>query len=452
VSMAITMPKGCISCLLCQGAISVRSGNLEKFRVHMESDHDVFFGHDILIAINFLEAHEKEIIIEKVLPRMKLLFTNIRSFDGKFVTGTSKIGLEKRLLEIDDGNGGNPTKKLKPSKENDYELFTELNSSIEISDVSVSGVNEEINIGDESDDENIDNKISDDEDGEIENDAVSVGDTLTESINSIKDILKGSNKVNTDDEFANCDVCNQSVRKSILDFHRKSHLSGPKSMVAECDICRKVMQKKSLNKHRRRCEIMNNLSKNNFVSDQVLEEENIDGHSEQSASTLDDRSNHLKPEENDVRKSSNQCPVCFKPMLKGNIRRHIRMVHGDAEVEFKCKICFTGFQQLDGLKVHTNTEHHVDLEDVEQMLQENSNDQSKRIQNDVRMVNESYQGSVNLDPEILEKVMKSVEHDNTVGENSEDVDAKKFKCEHCDNVYTNKDSVRRHRRKAHTSL
>jgi len=442
------MPKGCITCLLCQGAISVRSGNLDKFRVHMESDHDVFFGHDILIAINFLEAHEKEVIIEKVLPRMKLLFANIRSFDGKFVPGDGKLGLEKRLLEMDDDSSGNPTKKFKPNKENEYESLKDLNSSIEISDVSV--VNEEIDIGDDSDDDNIDNKISD-EDVEIENDAaVSVGDTLTESINSIKDILKGSNKANTDDEFTTCDVCNLSVRKSILDFHRKSHLSGAKSAVAECDVCRKVMQKKSLSKHRRRCEIMN-LSKNNFA-DQNLEE-NDDDNFEQPASTVDDQSNHPKPEENDFRKSSNQCPVCFKPMLKGNIRRHIRMVHGgDAEVDFKCKICFTGFPQLEGLKMHTNKEHHLDLEDVEQMLQEKSKDQNKRSENDGRMINESYQGSVNLDPEILEKVMKSVEDDNSVGENYEDVDTKKFKCEHCDNVYTNKDSVRRHRRKAHTSL
>jgi len=444
------MPKGCISCLLCQGAISVRSGNLDKFRVHMESDHDVFFGHDILIAINFLEAHEKEIIIEKVLPRMKLLFANIRCFDGKFVPSDGKTGLEKRLLEMDDDSSGNPSKKLKPSKENEYQSFKELNSSIEISDVS--DVNEEINIGDESDDDNIDDKISDEE---IENDAVSVGDTLTESINSIKDILKGGTKVDTEDEFTTCDVCNLSVRKSILDFHRKSHQSVAKSTVAECDVCRKVMQKKSLNKHRRRCEIMSNLSKNNLSSEQDLEENN-DDYFEQPASTVHDKSNHPKPEENDFRKSSNQCPICLKPMLKGNIRRHIRMVHGDrdaeAEVDFKCKICFTGFPQLDGLKLHTNQEHHLDLEDVEQMLHENSKDQSKRSENDERMINESYQGSVNLDPEILEKVMKSVEHDNSVGEYSEDVDAKKFKCEHCDNVYTNKDSVRRHRRKAHTSL
>ena len=76
----------------------MRSGNLDKFKVHVESAHDVFYDHDILIAINFLEAHEKEVIIAKVLPRMKLLFNKVRSFNGKFVIG-NKLTIEKRLLE-----------------------------------------------------------------------------------------------------------------------------------------------------------------------------------------------------------------------------------------------------------------------------------------------------------------------------------------------------------------
>ena len=46
----------------------------------------------------FLEAHEKEIIIEKVLPRMRLLFDNVRSLNGRLAIG-DKLNIEKRLLE-----------------------------------------------------------------------------------------------------------------------------------------------------------------------------------------------------------------------------------------------------------------------------------------------------------------------------------------------------------------
>ena len=92
-------PLGSVSCIMCKGAVSIRSGNLDKFKVHMESDHDVFYDHDILIAINFLEPHEKEIIIEKVLPRMKIMLKDVKPVKRTAVE--KKIPIEKRLLDID---------------------------------------------------------------------------------------------------------------------------------------------------------------------------------------------------------------------------------------------------------------------------------------------------------------------------------------------------------------
>ena len=120
------------------------------------------------------------------------------------------------------------------------------------------------------------------------------------------------------------------------------------------------------------------------------------------------------------------------------------MVH-TSELDFKCKICFTAFQQLDSLKFHTNKEHNLELEDVEQMLQENGDNNASQV----NIENQSPR--VKLDPEILEKVMNSAEHDRSV-EKPETSDDKKYKCDRCENVYTNKDSVRRHKRKSHFSM
>merc|ERR1739838_791968 len=79
--------------------MGVRAGNLERFKVHVESDHDVFYDQDLLIAINFLEPHEKEVIIEKVLPRMKIIFQNVKTFQRG---GTeNKLQLEKRKYDED---------------------------------------------------------------------------------------------------------------------------------------------------------------------------------------------------------------------------------------------------------------------------------------------------------------------------------------------------------------
>ena len=67
-----SVPRGGVTCLLCNATISVRIGNYGKLKLHLETNHDVFFEHDLLMAINFLEANEREIIIEKVMPRMNL--------------------------------------------------------------------------------------------------------------------------------------------------------------------------------------------------------------------------------------------------------------------------------------------------------------------------------------------------------------------------------------------
>ena len=283
-----------------------------------------------------------------------------------------------------------------------------MESSIELSDT-----NDEINVGDDSDDgERSIQKISDDEDSETENDVVSVGETLAESIQSIRDILK--DKKDTEDEFTTCDICSQSIRKSIYDFHRKSHLSAAKT-TAECDICRKVMQKKSMYKHKKRCEIMNVSRNNSVLEDPVEKDTSLKASSTET--DFEEEADSLKIEDiGVVPKSStsdgeSQCYICKKPMLKGNIRRHIRIVH-TAELDFKCKICFTGFQKLDSLRWHTNKEHNLDLEDVEQMLQESSEQNSKYVEQETSVRNELPSGNIKLDPEILEKI-KYTENDVT---------------------------------------
>jgi len=391
----------------------------------VENAHDIFYEHDILVAINFLEPNEKETIIEKVLPRIKQVLNNVHSADGN-IFNSHKLGIEKRLLEFDDDTErGNAPKKMN--------LNGDLNSSIELSDV-----NEDIGIEEDSHDDKINENDYDDggDESEFENDAISVGETLAESMK----LSQGT----SGDEFTQCEICNQSVRKSILDFHRKSH-----NNTVECDICRKVMQKKSLYKHKKRCEIMSNISRNASAYEE--EQDEVEP-KEEPASFKDLEVHHSifsNVNKTETPKSVNEfrCPICSKPMLKGNIRRHIRMVHGSADTDFKCKICSNAFPQLDTLKLHTYQEHNLDLEDVEKMLQEQVGSNEGTLHNEVKengVLNEATQGNVHLDPQIVDKVMKSVEQDTHV-----DNEAKKFKCAECDNVYTSKDSLRRHRKKVH---
>jgi len=93
-----SLPHGTVSCLLCRGTISLRTGDLAKFRSHLETVHESVYSHDLLIAITFLEESEKEVIMEKVMPRIKSLFTNIKHKTEYPFKG--KLSLEK-LLEDD---------------------------------------------------------------------------------------------------------------------------------------------------------------------------------------------------------------------------------------------------------------------------------------------------------------------------------------------------------------
>ena len=63
-----------VKCVLCRGAISIRAGNLDKMRLHMENDHDVFYNQDLLISLNFLEDFEREEIILVVILLLSLQY------------------------------------------------------------------------------------------------------------------------------------------------------------------------------------------------------------------------------------------------------------------------------------------------------------------------------------------------------------------------------------------
>ena len=49
-------PKGKVSCLLCRGFITYKSSDRTRFREHMETEHDVKFDSDVILAISVMSA------------------------------------------------------------------------------------------------------------------------------------------------------------------------------------------------------------------------------------------------------------------------------------------------------------------------------------------------------------------------------------------------------------
>ena len=62
---------GTFLCLFCSGVISLRNGDSEKFRMHMEVYHQVFSHSDILLALNFLKEEERSNIVNATKNRIE---------------------------------------------------------------------------------------------------------------------------------------------------------------------------------------------------------------------------------------------------------------------------------------------------------------------------------------------------------------------------------------------
>ena len=287
-------PEGCVTCALCQAAVSLRAGTLEKLKLHMETDHDAFFQHDILTAINFLEDHEKEVIIEKVLPRMKLQLETAKQFNKKGLA-SSRLEIETRLLELQEDDSedevGSPEKKARYGEEITVKPEASLTES-NYTDI-LGEDSEELDESEVYDDADVEDSFEDSKTSDVElQDKMEHTETVEnkeekhleepteenspyktdkeELIKSImenrrrkSEILENRKKISEagtahNVDFVNCEICSKSVRKSFIVFHRKKFHPSPvtKNGMQECSICHKEYKKGSMSKHKRRCVIV----------------------------------------------------------------------------------------------------------------------------------------------------------------------------------------------------
>ena len=88
-SMALS--RSYVRCGLCQGNVSIVSGNLDKMKSHLQNQHDVFHQRDFLIATMFLQDFEKEEVISRVMPRMKVIFEGAKDSNKRISEGSEEI-------------------------------------------------------------------------------------------------------------------------------------------------------------------------------------------------------------------------------------------------------------------------------------------------------------------------------------------------------------------------
>ena len=301
---------GGVTCLLCNATISVRLGNFQKLNSHLEVNHDVFFQQDLLMALNFLEDHERDVIIEKVLPRMKLTLNNAKNLYKKDVL-KKKLDIEKRIF------GDAAYKENYVSDKDDDGSNTSSRESREDDSIDFDDVVE-------------DNCADEEEEVESPTKKVKLEELPTEVLD--EDALEIS--LNESDEvFMGGDENMENKESSNVNLNSSNPNSAPlgKDEVI-CNICQNRFKKKSMYNHVKRCELRERVR---LMGEEKKKNESINAdNNDEVTSKADDEDDRLiineetEPEINDPSKlliNMTTCKACDKTFSsRGNLKRHQR--------------------------------------------------------------------------------------------------------------------------------
>jgi len=475
------VPKGSVLCLLCRGAINLKSGDLGRFKSHLESVHDAQYDMELIISLTFLEGGEKDGFVENIYPRIKDFFKSIKHNVGTY--SVEKLGIEKRLLEDEEEEHQelNPRKKMRREEEKpkvaekiDADKFSEDDLDESIVDIA-----ENDYISDEESD------VSDNDEDQVE-------------VSPAKAIL------------SHCDLCQLSLPPSSFQAHMELHekevddsstsndsIEGLKenkqdSLITEkeqdgddlvddkiyskCEICNKTLKRKNMSRHKKR---LHGISGSQNILEKV-EKVSVDTiENEEKSSAIDSNNEHLtedllqqSEDKNDQALSTGpcaltRCDICMKPMQRKSLARHMAKLHPtdkirigspspspiasrfndqsvdrelsmleEQEYDYKCKICFTRFQALDDLRIHVKEDHDIDYEDLEGL--------------DNKDIGVSREGTMKkMETQLSQETDQDV---TTLDEKNDEEPDRKFQCSSCDFKFNRKESLARHNRKAHRDV
>ena len=310
---ALPTPAGCITCHLCNASISVKSGTFDKFQTHLEKSHEIFYGFEALIAIAFLEDHEKEVIVEKVLPRMKLYLDTAKSHNKNSPTGRI-LDIEKKLF----GEEAAVEETEEPSEHVEQSEGRGTDNEKYEKDMDVETEDEE---KEESEDED-ENPAK-----RLRMDMIDVNESLEISLDESDETL-----FFPDDPKTPAGVSSGGDK--------------PKDTV-ECPICHNNFKKKSMNKHKQRCELRERVRQmdlarqakreQELAEKEITIEEEEEGGEQVAEAAEEDLELSVSASQSSTGGSGTGCQVCGKTFSsKTNLKRHRRNVHRDSSSQLNC--------------------------------------------------------------------------------------------------------------------
>ena len=306
-----SVPRGGVTCLLCNATISVRIGNYGKLKLHLETNHDVFFEHDLLMAINFLEANEREIIIEKVLPRMNLC---LQKSNNTKEMEDGKLDIEKRLF---DGEPSKPGKRRREEEE-----VSASPSSSKATTTKLEKINFEEVVEDEEESPHKKSKYEDDAPSLVDEESLEI------SLDESEEVY-----IAPDDVEDQPEASSSSIKKI------KKTGSAVGKDVVECGICHNSFKKKSMLAHTRRCELKQKihqmgLEKHKNEQQKPTESFNYPSDDDQENSLVINENEDIETDKghnsslNSSKVVSRTCEPCNKTFSSSsNLARHKRLYH-----------------------------------------------------------------------------------------------------------------------------
>merc|ERR1719347_2010759 len=336
-------PKGSVLCLLCRGAINCKSGNLERFKSHLESVHDALYDMDLVISLAFLEGGEKEGIVENMFPRIKHFFKSIKHNAESY--SEVKLGIEKRLLEEEEEEDElmNPRKKIRKEEIKPKTKEKLQDDKFSEDEDSIIDVAENDYISDDESD------LSDQEDDKIEVSPAKVSLShcnlcqLSLPLSSYKAHMELHEKeVSTTASSAH----NENVEKAkddeagSLDNEKEQSsddLVGDKEY-SKCEVCGKNLKRKNMSRHKRRIHGISNGQIGLSGSQDILEKVNTHENEEKSVTNdaitddLVDESMQQSEDKSDQSlkagpNAPTRCDICMKPMQRKSLARHMSNLH-----------------------------------------------------------------------------------------------------------------------------
>ena len=284
IVVTLTMNQGNVVCLLCDAIINIKTGNYYKLQLHMENDHDIFKHQDLIMSLCFLEQGEMEVVIEKVLPRMKsaldlaVTMSQKKMLNGEFAMHRRlsnyeiqhDLELEEHDQPVNDKHDEKKDEKLKLNsdgtvtvyEENDAHDHTDLENDIEMAPLTY--------------------------EPEVKKPVVKVKRIKERIVSEIKEV-------------------------------RKKPVVKPAPQEQQCPICFKMIKKYKINLHKRNCKILQKL---NLKKKQPQEEVS------EYSYKLNEIENDLKSIQENIKDDRVDCNYCDKKFkLKKYLKAHEKNFH-----------------------------------------------------------------------------------------------------------------------------